>query len=254
MGLISRVSSRTYRLSTTMDDGSDSGDEIVARVNTKINKDLLHKLYRVSQTIYQMLHDRGYLIFEEDLEMSFHAFKQQFTQPETYKIVASHQDDMAKRIVVRFYHIDYNADDQKTPILSRTQIDGYIQSLDEDAYPDLKTAITSLILVTNCAIGTTVKTRIGPTALGGKGSVEVFKEGELMVNITDHRLVADYKLLDTPAKSQILRKLKITEDQIPRMSKDDIISRYYCAQQGDVFRIIRKSEVAGRYLYYRIVQ
>merc|ERR1712127_811978 len=156
----------------------------------------------------------------------------------------------AKKIVVKYHHIDYNSDDQKTPSLY-----GHIGSLDEDAYADRFQAVTSLIIVTNCEISPSAKQLIGPCAgANGKGSVEIFKEGELMVNITDHSLAASFVLLDTQMKTDILKKLKIEESQIPRIGELDMVSRYFCAKQGDLFKIVRKSDHAGRYLYYRLVQ
>ena len=110
----------------------------------------------------------------------------------------------------------------------------------------------NLIVVTNCNIGPTTKSIIGNRPNGGK--IEVFSEKELLVNITDHETVANFKLLNSKEKQKMLENYKLTEHQLPRIMKSDNISRYFGADTGDVFKIIRKSEVAGRYLYYRIVQ
>ena len=231
---------------------SDSGMDFAPK---KLPKELLSKLHRVTLTIYEMLHDRGYLIFEEDLNITLKQFKKQFKSPDLHKIVATHSENPAKRIVVKYHHIDYNSDDQKTPSLSKPTLYGHIGSLDEDAYPDRSQAITSLIIVTNCDISPSAKQLVGPTAgANGKGSVEIFKEGELMVNITDHSLAASFVLLDSYQKQDVLKKLRIEESQIPRIGVEDSISRYFCAKQGDLFKIVRKSDHAGRYLYYRLVQ
>lgn len=203
----------------------DSDSEPIAP--KKLSKDLLSKLHRVTLTINEMLHDRGYLIFEEDLNQTLKQFKKQFKSPDLYKIVATHSTNPAKKIVVKYHHIDYNSDDQKTPSLSKPTLYGHIGSLDEDAYADRFQAITSLIIVTNCEISPSAKQLMGPTAgANGKGSVEIFKEGELMVNITDHSLAASFVLLDTQKKSDVLKKLKIEESQIPRIGENDMVSRY----------------------------
>ena len=102
----------------------------------KLPPELLSKLHRVTITIYEMLYDRGYLIFEEDLNMTLKQFKKQFKSPDLHKIIATHSENPAKKIVVKYHHIDYNADDQKTPNLSKPTLYGHIGSLDEDAYPD----------------------------------------------------------------------------------------------------------------------
>merc|ERR1712110_102878 len=167
--------------------------------------------------------------------MSFKTFKKQFQSPDLFKIVADHSENPAKRIVVKYHHVEYNADDQKTPNLSKPTLYGHIGALDEDAYSDRTEAITSLIIITNCDLSPSARQHCGPTAgPNGKGSVEVFKEGELMVNITDHSLAADFKLLTKQEKSEVLKRLKLEEAQIPRIAEADIWFRDTFARNREI--------------------
>ena len=58
---------------------------------TKQEKNLLiARFHRISKTIFEMLHDRGYLIFQEDLDQSLKKFKKNFETPEDFYILTSH--------------------------------------------------------------------------------------------------------------------------------------------------------------------
>ena len=84
-------------------------------------------------------------------------------------------------------------------------------------------------------------------------SVEGFIEDELVVDITEHELVPDHQLMTPEEKTYLLKQYGLEERQLPRIQKHDPIARYFGAQKGQVFRIVRKSETAGKYVTYRIV-
>ena len=108
---------------------------------------------------------------------------------------------------------------------------------------------TTAIMITQTALTPAAK-KIVPAALP-ETIIELFLEQELVVNITHHNLVPKHVLLSAEEKKKLLERYRLKETQLPRIQLADPVARYLGLRRGNVVKIIRKSETAGRYASYR---
>ena len=72
-------------------------------------------------------------------------------------------------------------------------------------------------------------------------------------NILEHVLVPKFRVLSEEEKKTVLDKFSTTPDKLPKILEADPIVAKMGAKRGDLLEIRRMSEVAGEFLYYRIV-
>ncbi len=72
-------------------------------------------------------------------------------------------------------------------------------------------------------------------------------------NILNHFLVPKYIILNEKEQKELLDKLNILPEQLPKMRKNDAISKKLETEIGDIIKINRSSITAGKSTYYRIV-
>ncbi|PNY08014.1 DNA-directed RNA polymerases I, II, and III subunit RPABC1 [Trifolium pratense] len=196
------------------------------------------RLYRIRKTVMEMLRDRGYLVGDFEVNMSKDEFREKYGENmkrEDLVINKAKKNKPSDQIYVLF------PEEVKVGIhVLRTYIN---RMKSENVY--------RAILVCQSSLTTQSKNFIFEMA--SKFHLEIFQEAELLVNVKDHVLVPEHQVLTDTEKKTLLERYTLKETQLPRIQVKDPVARYYGLDRGEVVKIIRPSETAGRYVTYRFV-
>ncbi|KAJ2704284.1 DNA-directed RNA polymerases II 24 kDa polypeptide (RNA polymerase II subunit 5) [Coemansia spiralis] len=197
------------------------------------------RMWRVYRTVHQLCRDRNYLVASSDLDRTLEQFRAEFAPSGRVDrvrltFVVQKKDDPSNQMFVFF---------PEGKSVGVGQVREYIGKM-------TKESVTNGIIVYSGTMSpSTDKVR---AALAANNRLEKFHEGDLLINITEHDLVPQHKILSDEQKKEILRRYRLRETQLPRINLDDPVARYYGMVRGQVVQIIRPSETAGKYVTYRM--
>ncbi|KAK1148531.1 DNA-directed RNA polymerases II 24 kDa polypeptide (RNA polymerase II subunit 5) [Aspergillus melleus] len=217
------------------------------------------RLWRTFKTVHELLADRGYSITEEELQLSLDDFKRKYADPLGYpdrnkmKITAAPSDAM----LAKYTPLPSKSNPSPQPDCGTI----YVEFCADSSGVGTKQvrAFNHWVDENNFHTGVFItQTPISPSAVrllsGVPGRIcEHFQEQDLLVNITRHELVPKHVLLSPQEKVRLLERYRLKESQLPRIQVSDPVARYLGLRRGQVVKIIRKSETAGRYASYRWV-
>lgn len=210
----------------------------------------ISRMRRVRRTCLEMLRDRKYLVDPAEIEMSKEEFSRKFVGPDKnvifsqLTIVSQKADDEVDKIVVYFVVGDGGLSSEGK--IGVQVLKGYLSSISDKS-------MKSAIFVTRAPMPPASKRAIAEFMSAKRLAIELFIDAELLVNITQHELVPQHVPLAENEKQQLLERYKLRDTQLPRMQISDPVARYFGLRRGQVVKIVRESETAGRYITYRLV-
>lgn len=202
-----------------------------------------HKLWRVRKTIMNLCHDRGYLISQDELNQSLEEFKREFgDKPSENKparsdltVLCAHNDNATDRMFVFF---------PEEPKIGINTIKSFCTRMQDEG-------ISRAIIIVQQGMTPSAKQAMKNVA--PEFILEDFLESEMLINITEHELVPQHILLSKEEKEELFARYKLKESQLMKMLTSDPVARYYGYKRGQVIKIVRKSDTAGRYVTHRLV-
>lgn len=196
------------------------------------------RMFRVRKTTLKILNKRGYIVDEDSLNMNSEDFRLRFGENparESLTILVEKADDPTDQLFVFF------PTDDKVGV---KPIKTYCQRMMDEK-------VTRAIIVVKINLTPFARTAVKEMAQRGY-RIEYFRDAELLVDITEHKLVPEHILLTPAEKKELLTRYRLKPSQLPRIQHTDPVARYMGLTQGHVVKIIRPSETAGRYITYRI--
>ncbi|EYU38270.1 hypothetical protein ABFS82_02G111900 [Erythranthe guttata] len=198
------------------------------------------RYYMARGTLVEMLRDRGYVVpdVEAELRRSLPEFRSIFgdkPDPERLRLVACRVSAPSRKILAIFC---------ETVEIRKKNMVGILSQIMN------KEQLDRVILVLQSKMNSHAQKVLDEYPI----KVETFQITGLLVNITTHFLGPKFMILTPMEKEKLLKKYSIKDKQLPKMSENDAIARYYGLEKGQVVMVIYSGGLTDSLVTYRCIQ
>ena len=193
-------------------------------------------LFKVRQTLLEMIQDRGYNI-QENEKITLEEFIILYNNKNLDIFINDIENN--KKIYIHFHNEVKNFSKGELKSLTQKIIEQYE---DQDI---------NLILLLREKENSAVSKELSKETYK---NVEIFLKKNMIFNITHHVLVPKHIILKKEEEIELLEKYNTTRGKLPKLSKSDPIAKYYGMKSDQICKILRKSPEVGEYVYYRLVR
>lgn len=192
-------------------------------------------LYKVRQTVLEMVSDRGYVIPQHMLGVTFEQFSVQYDQ-KNIDLYIENEDKQKKYYV--YFHVDkaFGKNDMKSVVQK------IINQYNDD----------------NMGIIILLKDKESTSILKEKSkifykNVEFFEQQKMTFNIMKHVFQPKFIILTPEEEAEVLDKYQATKNKFPKQYSTDPVAKYYDMKKGDVVKVIRNDPEVGLAIAYKLI-
>ena len=206
------------------------------------DQSVIQQMFKVKKTLAEMLRDRGYNItndgwlLNKDIEVpDFIRHYERIsghgsgTFKEALSSTYDKDDDPTGKFSLRVFFPETPMKGGKKATIGKDRIDRILKHMTENA-------ITKVIVVTETALSSQAG---GQLTNFPAWTLEHFMYKELTYNLTEHFLAPKHRLMSLDEITRFLGENDLDTENLPIMSFQDPMARYYGAKPGDLFEIER---------------
>ena len=195
--------------------------------------------YNARNVLIEMLEDRNYSVQEEYKQIDMETFRYLYNNKNCDIFVENHLNGQYKAYI-KFIYVNKIKPNTVREYISSIK-ENYLMSDDDCLIIVLKSKPNNSIL------------KISKEK--NNKNVEIQWISKLQFNITKHQLVPKHEKITDEEVTKLMEKYKLTSVfQLPIITKEDPIIKYYNFKQGSVCKITRPSQTAADHIYYRCVK